>query len=96
MTSVAQLDSTVINYTDKEGNTLFEIDVIYVDQLLAQCQEGIDVKDRSKTIQWLEPFTARLSERTGHTIDPTNAYLIAIAAINTMQELKKRIGSLLT
>lgn len=80
-----------VQFVDSDGKTMFEEEVIYLDDLLSQAQEGIDVESDEKAVsKWLPIFKQLLKDNFECELGDTEAYFVARESSNMMWDLKKK------
>tara|TARA_R110002020_G_scaffold62712_7_gene167510 strand:+ start:567 stop:902 length:336 start_codon:yes stop_codon:yes gene_type:complete len=96
--TVAQnADATRVRLVNNEGDVLFEEEAVYIDDLLSQAQEGIDVAgDKQAVRKWLPRFRDYLQDQFDCDLGDTDAYFVAREATSVMWTLKKKFDSMLT
>lgn len=98
MSEVTTIVSPEVNYklrlANGEGETILEAEVIYLDHLLAQAQNGIDLKDESSVTEWLPIFTSKLNEVFSTEISDTDGFFLAKESVRLMWDLKKKYDTM--
>ncbi len=90
-------DATKIRLVDSEGNVVLETEAIYIDELLSQAQEDIDVtEDKEAVNKWLPKFKQLLATKLECDLGDTEAYFVAREATNVMWSLKKKFDVIQT
>lgn len=77
---------------DEAGKVLLEAEAIYLDGLIAQAQEGVNVEDSSGLESWVPTFKALIKEKYQADLDDTTCYLVALETVSKIQELKKSLN----
>ena len=90
-------DATRIRLLDSDGKTVFEEEAVYLDDLLSQAQEDVDVDDDKDAVKkWLPKFKELLVANLACDLGDTEAYFIAREATSVMWSLKKKFDDALT
>ncbi len=90
-------DATRIRLLDSDGKTVFEEEAVYIDDLLSQAQEDVDVDDDKDAVKkWLPKFKELLVANLACDLGDTEAYFIAREATSVMWSLKKKFDDVQT
>lgn len=79
-------DVTTIKVENSKGETVFEDEAIYLDEMLAEAQEGIDV---NKSRAWIPKFQQLINAKHSCNLSETHAFVIACKTSNVVSDLKK-------
>jgi len=85
-----------IRLEDTEGNLMFEAEALYLDHLLANAQEGIDLTDENAVVGWLPKFSSLVNETFDVTVSDTDCFFIAKECVKLMWDLKKKYEAMST
>ena len=90
-------DATRVRLVNNSGDTLFEEEAVYIDDLLSQAQEGVDLADDRQAVRkWLPKFRDYLESEFDCNIGDTDAYFVAREATSVMWTLKKKFDNMST
>tara|TARA_Y100001951_G_C11033837_1_gene126431 strand:+ start:60 stop:395 length:336 start_codon:yes stop_codon:yes gene_type:complete len=96
-TEIQDTDATRIRLVNSNGDILFEEEAVYIDDLLSQAQDGIDIgEDKQAVRKWLPKFRGSLENQFECTLGDTDAYFIAREATSVMWSLKKKFDNMST
>lgn len=86
-------EETTLVIKNKAGDRIFAEEVIILDALLAEAQQGVDVNSPDGNLVWGPRFATMLTGRYGVTITTSQAWLIARKSCAMIEELKKSLSS---
>ena len=90
-------DATKIRLLDSDGTVVLETEAVYIDDLLSQAQENIDVtEDKEAVNKWLPKFRKLLITKLKCDLGDTEAYFVAREATSVMWSLKKKFDNIPT
>lgn len=82
-------DVTTVDVKDSAGNMIFSMEALFLDEMLAESQEGVDLNVANHVPLWLPNFTRLVNSQNGTQLSQTHCLLIAQRASQMVAHLKK-------
>lgn len=88
-------DETVVEIS-RNNISVLKLDIVVLDIMLGEAQDGFNVADRAQQEQWLERYAEMLTQRAigGYVFSISDAFLVTQLTNKMVREMKKKLGGL--